>query len=84
MVAEPVDLVVAHLRILSLGPDALAFNAFLEKIGGSLEHLEPPGCIGGGQELVHQVSFNSSIMCGLRTEMLLLQMFRFRFADAPL
>jgi hypothetical protein len=49
MVAEPADLVVDHLRILSLGPDALAFNAFLEKIGGSLEHLELPGGIGEGR-----------------------------------
>lgn len=42
MVAEPAELVVDHFRILSLGPDASAFNALLEKIGTGLRHLELP------------------------------------------
>ncbi|KAJ7208303.1 hypothetical protein GGX14DRAFT_454341 [Mycena pura] len=43
MVSEPAALAVDHLRILSLGPDASAFNALLTKIGGGLRHLELPG-----------------------------------------
>ncbi|KAJ7448345.1 hypothetical protein FB451DRAFT_764589 [Mycena latifolia] len=43
LAAAPTDLAVAHLRILSLGPDASAFNALLAKIGAGLRRLEVPG-----------------------------------------
>ncbi|KAJ7660169.1 hypothetical protein DFH06DRAFT_1472259 [Mycena polygramma] len=42
MVDEPAELTVDHFRILSLGPDASAFNALLDKIGGGLQRLELP------------------------------------------
>ncbi|KAJ6451829.1 hypothetical protein C8R47DRAFT_1169711 [Mycena vitilis] len=42
MVDEPAELMVDHFRILSLGPDASAFNALLDKIGGGLQRLELP------------------------------------------
>jgi hypothetical protein len=43
MVSETTEFAVDHFRILSLGPDASAFNSLLSKIGGGLRHLELPG-----------------------------------------
>jgi hypothetical protein len=43
LIAEPAELTVDHLRILSLAPDASAFNALLAKTGPSIQHLEVPG-----------------------------------------
>lgn len=59
MVTEPGEIAVDHFRILSLGPDASVFNAFLDKIGSGLRHLELPGMHrwvpGAGIYLSHRI-----------------------------
>ncbi|KAF7343673.1 F-box domain-containing protein [Mycena sanguinolenta] len=42
LAADPGDLTVDYLRIVSFGSDASSFNALLKKIGRRLRHLELP------------------------------------------
>ncbi|KAF7343674.1 hypothetical protein MSAN_01947200 [Mycena sanguinolenta] len=45
LVADPGEITVDHLRIVSFEADASPFNALLKKIGRGLRHLEvPPQC----------------------------------------